>query len=92
MLGINASNHSVYILEMLGMYYIILSLNNNKSNQNGSVGLLILENCTKNYSVTVPVVPHKAMAEVSRIGNLQEKLVVVNYGWQSKDTDGPTGG
>ena len=39
----------------------------------------------------LPVVPHKAVAEVSRIGNLQERLVVVNPGWQSKDTDGSTG-
>ena len=25
--------------------------------------------------------PHKAVAEVSKIGNLQESLVVVNHGW-----------
>jgi hypothetical protein len=29
----------------------------------------------------LPVVPHKAVAEVSKIGNLQERLVVVNPGW-----------
>jgi len=40
----------------------------------------------------LPVVPHKAVAEVSKIGNLQERLVVVNCGWQSKSTDGPKGG
>ena len=32
------------------------------------------------------------MAEVSKIGNLYERLVVVNRGWQSEATDGPTGG
>ena len=31
----------------------------------------------------LPVVPHKAVAEVSKTGNLLEKLVVVNHGWQS---------
>ena len=41
---------------------------------------------------SIPVVPHKAVAEVSKIGNLQERLVVVNHGWQSESTDGPTGG
>ena len=39
----------------------------------------------------LPVVPHKAVAEVSKIGNLQERLVVVNPGWQSEATDGPKG-
>ena len=39
----------------------------------------------------LPVVPHKAVAEVSKIGNLQENLVVVNQGWQSKATDGLKG-
>ena len=39
----------------------------------------------------LPVVPHKAVAEVSKIGNLQESLVVVNQGWQSEATDGLKG-
>ena len=39
----------------------------------------------------ISVVPHKAVAEVSKIGNLQERLVVVNPGWQSESTDGPKG-
>ena len=39
----------------------------------------------------LPVVPHKAVAEVSKIGNLEEKLVVVNQGWQSEATDWPKG-
>ena len=28
----------------------------------------------------IPLVPHKAVAEVSKIGNLEETLVVVNHG------------
>ena len=44
------------------------------------------------YIFSVPVVPHKAVAEVSKIGNLQDRLVVVNHGWESKATDGPKGG
>ena len=40
----------------------------------------------------IPVVPHKAVTEVSKIGNLWEKLVVVNPGWQSESTVGPKGG
>ena len=39
----------------------------------------------------VPVGPHKAVAEVSKIGNLQEMLVVVNQRWQSEATAGLTG-
>ena len=41
--------------------------------------------------VELPIVSHKAVAEVSKIGNLQESLVVVNPGWQSEATDGPKG-
>ena len=40
----------------------------------------------------VPVVPHTAVAEVSKIGHLYERSVVVNHGWQSESTDGPKGG
>ena len=36
--------------------------------------------------------PRKAVAEVSTLGNLKERLVVVNHGWQSESTYGPTGG
>ena len=39
----------------------------------------------------LPVVTHKAEAEVSKIGNLQERLVVVNHGWQNEATDGSKG-
>jgi hypothetical protein len=39
------------------------------------------------YNYSIPVVPHKAVAEVSKIGNLQERLIVVNHGWQSESTD-----
>ena len=41
--------------------------------------------------IYISVVPHKAVAEVSKIGNLSERLVVVNHGWQSEPTDGPKG-
>ena len=37
--------------------------------------------------VELPVVPHKAVAEVSKMGKLYERLVVVNHGWQSDPTD-----
>ena len=36
--------------------------------------------------------PHKAVAEVSKIGTVVERLVVVNHGWQSESTDGWKGG
>ena len=42
--------------------------------------------------IQIPVVPHKAVAEVSKTGNLWERLVVVNQGWQSEATDGLKGG
>ena len=45
------------------------------------------------HIIYIPVVPHKAVAEVAKIGNLlSERLAVVNHGWQSESTDGPTGG
>ena len=37
-------------------------------------------------------VPHKAVAGVSKIGNLEERFVVVCHGWQSKSTDGSKSG
>ena len=42
--------------------------------------------------IHIPVVPQKAAAEVSKIGNLSERLVAVNHGWQSESPDGPKGG
>ena len=44
-----------------------------------------------NIYIYIPVVPHKAVAEVSKIGNHEESLVVVNPGWQSEATDGLKG-
>ena len=44
------------------------------------------------YIHDILVVPHKAAAEVSRIGNLQERLFALNHEWHSEATDGPTGG
>ena len=41
----------------------------------------------------IPVVLHKAVVEVSKIGKLQERLVVVvMHEWQGKSTDRPKGG
>ena len=42
--------------------------------------------------MAIPVVPHTAVAEVSKIGNLEERLVAANDGWRSEPTDGPTSG
>ena len=39
-------------------------------------------------TIYIPVVPHKAVAEVSMIGNPEDSLVVANHGWQSKPTHG----
>ena len=39
-----------------------------------------------------PVVPHKAVADVSKIATYSRGwlwMVVVNHGWQSEPTDGP---
>ena len=30
--------------------------------------------------IFIPVVPHEAVGEVSKIGNVKERLVVVNHG------------
>ena len=51
--------------------------------------------CSTSFSVfncVLPIVPHKVVAEVSKTGNLEERLVVVNHGWQSESTDGLKGG
>lgn len=37
-----------------------------------------------------PVGPHEQVAEASRRGKLQERLVVVRHGCQSETTDQPT--
>ena len=41
------------------------------------------------HSCSIPVVLHKAAAEVSKIGKLKERLVVANHGWQSELTGRP---
>ena len=38
--------------------------------------------------IFLPLEPHKASAEVSNIGHIQERLLVVSHGLQSKSTDG----
>ena len=42
--------------------------------------------------LVIPVVPHKAVVEISRIGNIYERLVAGNDGWQSEPIHGQTGG
>ena len=42
--------------------------------------------------IYTPVVPHKAVAEVSKMENLQERRVAVAQKWQSEPTDGLKGG
>ena len=44
------------------------------------------------YVLYVPVVPHKAVAEVAKIGNLEDRFVVVSPGWPSKSSDGSKSG
>ena len=39
----------------------------------------------------IPVVPHKAAAEVSTIGYYRRGELLM-HGWQSESTDGPKGG
>ncbi len=51
-----------------------------------SVLAWILRICPSNH-LLIPVVPHKAVAEVSRRGKLYERLVVVSHECQSKNTD-----
>ena len=43
------------------------------------------------YLIYLPVVPHKAVAEVSKIGTIGEVIVVMN-GWLSEPIDGSKGG
>jgi len=47
-----------------------------------------------NYQQTInkQTVKAKAVAEISKMGNLQDTFVVVMHGWQSEPTDGSKGG
>ena len=51
-----------------------------------------LQTLSPSISFKIPVAPHKAAPDVSKIGNLLERLVVVIHGWQSEPFDGPKGG
>ena len=42
--------------------------------------------------VYIPVVPHKTVAELSKISNLSERLLVLKHEWQSEHTEGSKGG
>ena len=52
----------------------------------------MIEKVRITLSFSFPVVPRKMVAEVSKIGNLRERLVAVNHGWQNESTDGLNGG
>ena len=43
-------------------------------------------------ALLIPIPPHKAVVEVSQIGNQKESVVVVDHGWQGESTDGSKGG
>jgi len=62
-----------------------------QKNRNGCKTLPMPYTRKKMQTSNIPVVPHKAVAEVSKIGTLKEGLVVVTRGWQSEPTDGPKG-
>ena len=47
--------------------------------------------CCGRLRSLVPVVPHRAVAEVSKIGNLQDRFVAVMHRCQSEPTVGPQG-
>ena len=49
--------------------------------------IFVRKNFTVHNKIYLPVVPHKAVAEVSKMGNLQERLILVKYGWQSESID-----
>ena len=53
--------------------------------------LLCSYHCSALITIHYQYVPHKTVAEVSKIGNLW-RLVAVNDGSQGEPTDGPTSG
>ena len=44
------------------------------------------------YYTVIPVVPHKAVAEVLKIGNLYIRRDKCRDSWMAERTDGPKGG
>ena len=58
----------------------------------GPAGKKEAQTAVTSSPLLLPAVPHKAVAEVSEIGNRKERLIVVNHRWQSEFTDGPKGG
>ena len=44
------------------------------------------------HVLCLPFVRHKGVAEVSKTGNLKERLVVVKHGWQNEATNGSKSG
>ena len=45
----------------------------------------------KYINILIPLVPHQAVVEASKIRNLSERLFVVKHGWPNKSTDGSKG-
>ena len=58
----------------------------------GRAGKKEAQTAVTSSPLLLPAVPHKAVAEVSEIGNRKERLIVVNHRWQSEFTNGPKGG
>ena len=54
-------------------------------------GVVFVCVCCGRLRSLVPVVPHRAVAEVSKIGNLQDRFVAVMHRCQSEPTVGPQG-
>ena len=61
-----------------------------KIHWDAKLGTIIIVKPNREW-IYIPVVPHKAVAEVTKGGNLWERLVVVNQGWQSEATHGSKG-
>ena len=67
--------------EYMEMVRMMLTLRNFKTNVSNLKTSSALQQSTQPRSTLyslVEIIPHKAVAEVSKIGNLLEKLVVVN--------------
>ena len=77
-----------YVNALCDMFFYVFWTTKNMWKHEPSLGYWTLNMYIYIY---IPVVPHKAVAEVSKIGNLKERLVVVNHGWQSEATDGSKG-
>ena len=73
-LAINRQGYLLQFLTVRVLQYWGRSVEDQKNVLLGSKKYIVV-------AVVVPVVRHKAVAEVSKIGSLKERLVVVNDGW-----------